>query len=202
VRAIHSRWPAALAALLCMMVAGCSDSPVGRVPGSGRAPIGPETDAAGAGARDPTAEARVPLRIVEGRQFPDVLRQYRGKVVLVDFWATWCLVCLEEFPHTVALHDRYGGRGLAVISVSLNEAAEEPRVLEHLRSNGATFENLLSRDGMSDAALQGFGLANGVLPQYRLYDREGNLRMAFPQGTEPYDAADIERAVEQLLSER
>ena len=49
------------------------------------------------------------------------LSAYRGKVVLLDFWATWCGPCLEEIPHFIALQNKYGDRGLQVIGISMDD---------------------------------------------------------------------------------
>lgn len=49
------------------------------------------------------------------------LSDYRGKVVLLDFWATWCAPCKEEIPHFVDLQNRYGERGLQIIGVSMDD---------------------------------------------------------------------------------
>jgi peroxiredoxin len=55
------------------------------------------------------------------------LSSYRGKVVLLDFWATWCDPCREEIPHFVELQNRYGGQGLQIIGVSMDDAPEPVR---------------------------------------------------------------------------
>jgi cytochrome c biogenesis protein CcmG/thiol:disulfide interchange protein DsbE len=59
------------------------------------------------------------LRDLEGR--PLDLTRYRGKVVLLDFWATWCVPCREEIPQFVKLQKKYGARGLAVIGISMDD---------------------------------------------------------------------------------
>jgi cytochrome c biogenesis protein CcmG/thiol:disulfide interchange protein DsbE len=55
------------------------------------------------------------------------LSSYRGKVVLLDFWATWCGPCLEEIPHFVELQNTYGDQGLQIIGVSMDDGPEPVR---------------------------------------------------------------------------
>jgi thiol-disulfide isomerase/thioredoxin len=55
------------------------------------------------------------------------LSYYRGKVVLLDFWATWCDPCRDEIPHFVELQDKYGDQGLQIIGVSMDDGPEPVR---------------------------------------------------------------------------
>ncbi len=55
------------------------------------------------------------------------LSSYRGKVVLLDFWATWCVPCREEIPHFVELQQKYGDRGLQIIGVSMDDSPDPVR---------------------------------------------------------------------------
>ena len=55
------------------------------------------------------------------------LSDYRGKVVLLDFWATWCDPCREETPHLVELQDKYRDQGLQIIGVSMDDSPEPVR---------------------------------------------------------------------------
>ena len=56
---------------------------------------------------------------------PTALTDFRGQIVVLNFWATWCLPCIEEMPSLNQLSERYAGKGVAVIAVSLDEDPEE-----------------------------------------------------------------------------
>lgn len=55
------------------------------------------------------------------------LSSYRGKVVLLDFWATWCDPCRDEIPHFIDLQNKYGDQGLQIIGVSMDDGPEPVR---------------------------------------------------------------------------
>lgn len=85
-------------------------------------------------ARGTPGSARVP----QHREAPDFklplvdggllrLSSYRGKIVLLDFWATWCVPCREEIPHFVELQRKYGDRGLQIIGVSMDDSPDPVR---------------------------------------------------------------------------
>lgn len=67
---------------------------------------------------------------------PLTLSAYRGKVVLLDFWATWCDPCREEIPHFVDLQKQYGNQGLQIIGVSMDDGPEPVRdFYQHFQMN-------------------------------------------------------------------
>ncbi len=65
------------------------------------------------------------LSQLDGKQLQ--LSSFRGKIVLLDFWATWCDPCREEIPELVLLQNKYAGRGLQIVGVSLDDGPEPVR---------------------------------------------------------------------------
>jgi thiol-disulfide isomerase/thioredoxin len=131
----------------------------------------------------------------------EVLEKHRGKVVLVDFWATWCGPCVEKFPHTVQLADTLRERGLAVVSVSMDHPSSEPQVRAFLEKQQARFDNFISNYGSVVTATTAFGLP-GPVPCYRVYDREGKLHREFavdPRAAKQFTTADVDAAVNEVL---
>jgi thiol-disulfide isomerase/thioredoxin len=139
------------------------------------------------------------LGSIDGPGLAKLVAQHEGQIVLVDFWATWCESCVALLPHTVALYDRFGPRGLAVITVSLDEPETRSAVLKFLVDRRATTENYLSPYGVSSAAVAAFGIDGGTLPHLRLYDRQGKLYRSFTGEVRPDE---VQRAVEKLLESK
>jgi thiol-disulfide isomerase/thioredoxin len=151
------------------------------------------------------AESGVQLVAVDRAGFDALIEKQRGRVVLVDFWATWCGPCVEQLPHTIELANRHAERGLTVVTVSFDDPAGSDRVSEFLRSQGAgAATNLISQLGASPQSMDAFEIAGGAVPHYKLYDRRGQLRHAFgvnPTAKKQFTAQEIDNAVEGLLSE-
>ncbi len=98
------------------------------------------------------------------------LSDYRGKWVLVNFWATWCPPCLEEIPDLISLHNAHKDKDLAVIGISLDAASAKKIVLNFIKTNGITYPIVL---GDYKMAAQ-IGKIEG-LPSSYLYDPTGKL---------------------------
>jgi thiol-disulfide isomerase/thioredoxin len=162
--------------------------------------------AAPAAARSPSAQSTpVVLTPVDRAGFDAAMEKHRGKVVLVDYWATWCLPCVEQLPHTLEIGRKLGQRGLSVVTVSCDDPDEADRIAEFLRSkNAGGATTLISQYGGSPQTMEAFGITSGAVPFYQLYDRTGKLRQTFgidPAAKEQYTPADIEAAIEKLLAE-
>ncbi len=145
------------------------------------------------------ATDKIALTTVDSRGLADAVARCRGKVVLVEFWATWCVPCVKLFPHTVELHRRLADRGLVVISVSMDETEKREAVLHFLRDRGATFENFISSYGVGSAGFDAFDVTDGALPHLKIYDRHGRLQKTFVSGGESLAPEQIDLAVDELL---
>jgi thiol-disulfide isomerase/thioredoxin len=144
---------------------------------------------------------QVSLSVTDADGLRAAIERHRGKVVLIDFWATWCLPCVEQFPHTVEMARKYRERGLAVISVSMDSPKSEPQVRAFLEKQQADFDNLMGSYTSAVEATKAFELP-GPVPCYRVYDRDGKLQREFsvdPRAEKQFTAADVEASVMELL---
>jgi peroxiredoxin len=95
---------------------------------------------------------------LEGKQ--QSLSQYRGKVVLVNFWATWCKPCTTEMPAMQTMYDKLRDKGFVVLAV--NELEDDAKVREHIKQHGHTFPVLMDRDNKVANQFGVFGLPVSV----------------------------------------
>ena len=96
---------------------------------------------------------------------------FRGKVVLIDFWATWCEPCKKEMPGYQKLEDRYGSRGLAVVGFKFDTMMDVEDPVLFAKRIGVRYALGVAADDLK----QKFGSIEG-LPTTLLYDRHGILR--------------------------
>jgi cytochrome c biogenesis protein CcmG/thiol:disulfide interchange protein DsbE len=121
-----------------------------------------------------------------------MLTDYRGKVVLLDFWATWCGGCKEEIPWFSEFERTYGGKDFAVIGVSLDDGGWNI-VKPFLAKANIPYRILL---GDSPTA-EKYGIQS--MPDTFLIDRKGRVAAAYSAGVA--DKADVETNIKTILSQ-
>ena len=102
---------------------------------------------------------------------PISLADYRGKVVLLDFWAVWCGPCLGEIPRIKAVYEKYRDKGFDVIGVSLDEDAAVLR--EFIKEKEMPWRQIFDGQGWSGQLVQQYGVRS--IPAPFLIDREGKV---------------------------
>jgi thiol-disulfide isomerase/thioredoxin len=129
------------------------------------------------------------------------VKAHKGRVVLVDFWATWCPPCRERFPHLVELHNRYAGHGLACVSVSLDKPGQGVPVLRFLKDQRATLQNLhlTTFDDEGRKLREHFNYGGGI-PFMVAYARSGE--QAWESNSQPLSPGGVEELVHNLLSKK
>jgi thiol-disulfide isomerase/thioredoxin len=123
---------------------------------------------------------------------PASVASLRGKVVLVDFWATWCGPCRLLMPRLSAMQSRYGAQGLRVVGLTTDPAE---KVAEFVAKTGLTYPIGVDAHGATSVA---YGVS--VLPTLYVIDKRGVVRDV-AMGYDPGRDAQIETLVRQLLAE-
>lgn len=120
------------------------------------------------------------------------LQQYRGKVVLLDFWATWCAACIDELPDLKKLHAALRGEDFELLAASLDEAG--PAAVRPFATRNAIPWRIAFADEASIQDFQVFGL-----PTKFLIDRKGNIARKYIGGVDPRS---LEQDIRKLLAEK
>ena len=146
------------------------------------------------------------IRILKNRQDPinftlpllggrnASLSSYKGKVVILNFWATWCPPCRAEMPSMETLYQRFKNQGLEILAVDLGE--ERSEVQQFINNNRYTFPVLLDLDGKN---ITRYGVSG--IPTTYILDREGKI-IARIVGSIQWDNPKIIAAFEALLKSR
>ncbi|MBT5018525.1 TlpA family protein disulfide reductase [Planctomicrobium sp.] len=154
-----------------------------------------------------TETSPVTLDIKSWEETQALIAASKGKIVIVDLWATYCGPCLVELPNLVQIHKEHGDQ-VECISVSLDyqgfedqpvESYKEP-VLAVLKEKGATFQNLLC--STDSDTMYNEKLTQGSIPVVYVYDQSGELAAQFPDPENPAEftyQADIMPVVMNLL---
>lgn len=134
---------------------------------------------------DSAAEAETllfSLKLRVGAEFPDFqakdingkflsLDQFKNKIVLIDFWATWCPPCVEEMPNIVKTYKKYHDQGFEIIGISLDQ--NENRFLKFIKDNGMTWRQYFDgKRGQNELAIK---YSVDSIPTTYLLDANGKI---------------------------
>ncbi len=125
---------------------------------------------------------------------PVALETYRGKPLLVNFWARWCSPCRTEIPELVKAHDKYGKQGLVVLGIGLEEPGESVR--DFIKAYEMAYPLALAKD-KGIWLMQTLGNSRAGLPFTLAIDRKGEIVM---RKLGVMTAADIDAAATTVMS--
>jgi thiol-disulfide isomerase/thioredoxin len=120
------------------------------------------------------------------------LAQHQGKVLIVNFWATWCPPCREEVPVFVAAQTKFGSKGLQFVGIALDNPQQ---VASFVQEYGINYPVLIGGINESET-LRKLGNPGGGLPYTLIYDRNGQLQEKIIGGL---DQARLERLIAPLI---
>ena len=124
---------------------------------------------------------------------PVTLLEYKGRVVLLNFWATWCLPCRQEMPGMQSVWQTYQAQGLTVLAVSIDTVAPE-RIAKFVKKLQLSFPILLDAEDQASSLYRVSGL-----PASFLLDRDGRVASVIT-GSREWSNAESLTVIEQLLA--
>lgn len=152
-----------------------------------------------------TAAEQARAALVTGAVFPDFseldtagrplsLAALRGRVVLIDFWATWCGPCVAEVPNVVRTYEKFHAQGLEIVGVSLDGKGEGATVAQFARQHGMTWPQFFDGGQWDNKLAVKYGV--GSIPATYLLDRTGRIVARDLRGPE------LEAAIARALAEK
>ncbi|MEJ2142938.1 MAG: TlpA disulfide reductase family protein [Gammaproteobacteria bacterium] len=119
-------------------------------------------------------------------------KEWDGKVLLINFWATWCPPCVREIPAFVDLHEAYKDKGFEIVGIAIDN---KQAVIDFIDPMGADYPILLGEEAGIKLS-QAYGNRLGVLPYSIIVDRKGKI-VSTHRSEMTYDA--VEKAIKPLL---
>ncbi|MBT5550032.1 MAG: TlpA family protein disulfide reductase [Nitrospina sp.] len=135
---------------------------------------------------------RFTLRNLKGNL--EGLDDHSGKVIIVNFWATWCAPCLKEMPSFETLYRRYRSKGLTLLAISLDKESSS-KVQEFVDKYKLTFPVLLDTEGVAEKLYPSF-----TIPFTYVIDKQGRVA-ARVDGAKDWESSETFEAVEHLLKQ-
>jgi len=160
----------------------------------------PDSSASSGSSANDNSPKDVKLEVLKFANLEEAIQAQKGKIVVVDVWATDCIPCRKEFPHLVELHQKHAKDGVVCLSVSTDKAKAHGAALEFLKEKGATFTNYR----IDDAGVLRDKWNFSGNPAVRVYDRTGKVAHQYADDTLPESPAstydEVNKLVERLLA--
>ena len=119
-----------------------------------------------------------------------VFSEYRGKVLVLDFYATWCMPCRESVPHLISMQKKYEDQGLVVVGLNVGGPGDDQKVPEFAKELGIQYTLAMPDDDLAPFLMSD----SNTIPQTFVFDRQGQLVQRFV-GFGPETAVYIEAAI-------
>jgi thiol-disulfide isomerase/thioredoxin len=146
----------------------------------------------------PQAKAPKDPELIDIQGYQNILEKYRGKPLLVTFWATWCEPCRDEYPMLNELAKEYAPKGLMVVGVDLDEDGDLILMRRFIARYKPVFPNYRKKKGEESAFMQAVLAGwNGSIPASFLYGKDGSLT-GYVMGAG--NRQTYEAAIKQLLA--
>jgi cytochrome c biogenesis protein CcmG, thiol:disulfide interchange protein DsbE len=123
------------------------------------------------------------------------LADYRGKVLMINVWATWCLPCRVEMPSIEALNKAYASKGLQIVAVSIDDPGTDSTIRAFVKQYGLTFEVLHDAQGKISDLYDVTGY-----PETFIIGKDGIIRKKLMSATD-WNSPDARALMDRLLSE-
>lgn len=133
------------------------------------------------------------LRDTKGKSVS--LDAYRGQVIVLSFWATWCGPCKKEMPYLQKMYDAYKEKGFVVLSVSSDDARARSMVMKYIRDHSYTFPVVLD----PESRVTGIYNPSKTLPLTVVIDRNFEVH-DIHTGFNPGDEKELDHMVQELLA--
>jgi thiol-disulfide isomerase/thioredoxin len=142
----------------------------------------------------------VPIARLDGSSFK--LADYRGQVLVVDFWATYCPPCVKQAPQLAKLNERYRSRGLTVVGLTADKKEDQPLVEEFIKKAGINYQIGYDNSWLSTAFLKGTEDATGSppIPQLFVLARDGRV-VEHLIGERPGGLEQLEKVINEQLGQ-
>lgn len=162
---------------------------------AGRTLLRDELAPVGIGAEAPDFAAQT----LEAKPAEKTLGDYRGKVLMINLWATWCLPCRVEMPSIEQLHRAYSDKGLKVVAISVDDPGTDPQVRSFVKQYGLTFEILRDPKGQLGDISRDYQTSG--YPETVIVGRDGVIRKKL-LGAHDWNSPENRALIERLLAEK